>query len=635
MIYFAGERLDWRDPENWNSQPIVVRGYDASGNLLSIIRADFLTVTVSTSGTGYDLSAYTKSGSLVSIRHNPSNGYQLCYPGALAASTDGHLYWASGPFWAYVNGTTWTGDLVLDFFRVYNRNGDRVPFPQLHGSLIRAVKLDSGGNIIVGGEFNGALFYTLRKYDSSGSLLWSVATGNVVLDIAIDSSDNVYVASTSFVAKYNSSGAQQWSKALSYGDIAYTIAVDASYVYDSGYFNTGKIEKRNIGDGEIVATVITDNDNRITLLGSTIYSVEFDSFSSTCYKKFDTSLNLLSTINYETPDASTFVGRDCFSGKPGVDVNGNVYFCGNRRLISGIGSVGNLFHFYSLTSTNTKRWETLSATMLPGIRWDTGVVRTDAEYLTYDYVTAYGGDAGPDLCTIPIGGNWEFWRGCSTVIVIEDTKLPGLALPVSLGIPTWTGDTYTDVAGLSLPLYIGNITTIRDYVGALPLPDVYRLYLTGTPTIELPLSSIQCRRNIEKLSVTLIVPSLTSTLISAIEARRAGNIIVVRGKKFPDGTEQLDEMVNTGLSSLRYDIGTGSASATLNGNIASAISSKIRAIRGISYRNTINQLRRVRCAIDTFLLPGDTADLGNGETFVVSELTFNINTDQATMEISE
>jgi len=43
----------------------------------------------------------------------------------------------------------------------------------------------------------------------------------------------------------------------------------------------------------------------------------------------------------------------------------------------------------------------------------------------------------------------------------------------------------------------------------------------------------------------------------------------------------------------------------------------------------------VRCAVDTFLRPGDTADLGAGETMTVAELTYSVTPTSASMEIAE
>lgn len=95
-------------------------------------------------------------------------------------------------------------------------------------------------------------------------------------------------------------------------------------------------------------------------------------------------------------------------------------------------------------------------------------------------------------------------------------------------------------------------------------------------------------------------------------------------------------MIVAPFSALRWDAGSQSASATIDG-VATAVAEnpKTRLMRGIIYRNARNGLRRVRCAVDTYLSPGDTADLGAGETLVVSEISYQVSPDQAVMEIAE
>jgi hypothetical protein len=175
----------------------------------------------------------------------------------------------------------------------------------------------------------------------------------------------------------------------------------------------------------------------------------------------------------------------------------------------------------------------------------------------------------------------------------------------------------------------------RDYSGARKFPEVYRLYLTGTPNIELPIASLQCRSDLNTLTLSLVVPALTSALISAIESRITGELVVLKGLRFPSGTEQIDEMLRVPLDSLRYDLGQQSGSASLSGTVANSGGGRVRTLNGISYRNTIGGVRRVRCAVDTYLQPGDTANLGGGETLVVAEIVYAINPNQSTMEIVE
>jgi hypothetical protein len=62
----------------------------------------------------------------------------------------------------------------------------------------------------------------------------------------------------------------------------------------------------------------------------------------------------------------------------------------------------------------------------------------------------------------------------------------------------------------------------------------------------------------------------------------------------------------------------------------------IRKMRGISFRGMNNSgARRFRCALDMYLKPGDTADLGDGETMIVDQVAYTVSARQAVMEISE
>jgi hypothetical protein len=164
---------------------------------------------------------------------------------------------------------------------------------------------------------------------------------------------------------------------------------------------------------------------------------------------------------------------------------------------------------------------------------------------------------------------------------------------------------------------------------------VYRAYLTGTPDLELPISSLQCRRDAAGTSLVLTAPGLDAATIAAIEARETGDIIVKRGIRFADGTEQIDEMFRMPLTGLRYDLGSQSGSASLTAADVTPAGGYTRTLTDINYRNTIAANRRIRCAVDTYLLPGDTANLGGGETMTVAEIVYSIGPDSASMEVAE
>ena len=121
--------------------------------------------------------------------------------------------------------------------------------------------LDSSGGVYVGGMTKsagqGGNDMMIAKYNSSGVIQWQRALGSSGndqgLNVATDSSDNVYICGTSatsgagmeelIIAKYNSSGTIQWQRRLggSANDVAYGVATDSSdnvYVCGSTRSNT-------------------------------------------------------------------------------------------------------------------------------------------------------------------------------------------------------------------------------------------------------------------------------------------------------------------------------------------------------------------------------------------------------------
>jgi uncharacterized delta-60 repeat protein len=123
-----------------------------------------------------------------------------------------------------------------------------------------SIAFDSSGNVYVGGSTYagaGGQDFLLAKYNSSGTLQWQRTFGGASNDagygVAVDSSDNVYISGWTYsagagnqdflFAKYNSSGTLQWQKVLggTGNDEGYDVAIDSSdNVYILGhhaYFN--------------------------------------------------------------------------------------------------------------------------------------------------------------------------------------------------------------------------------------------------------------------------------------------------------------------------------------------------------------------------------------------------------------
>ena len=115
-----------------------------------------------------------------------------------------------------------------------------------------------------------------------------------------------------------------------------------------------------------------------------------------------------------------------------------------------------------------------------------------------------------------------------------------------------------------------------------------------------------------------------------------GDLIVYRGLRFADGSEQLDELVRVVFTGCRYDGGANRRSLTLEGSITTpSANAQTRTARGISYRNQSAQGRRLRCDVDTWLRPGDQMDLGGGEFITVDSIVCSISPASAVMEIAE
>lgn len=166
---------------------------------------------------------------------------------------------------------------------------------------------------------------------------------------------------------------------------------------------------------------------------------------------------------------------------------------------------------------------------------------------------------------------------------------------------------------------------------------IYRLYLAadGYDDLELPLSSFSAnRRNGEPTYLYVVIPSPVP-YISAITDRVGGEIVLHSGFATPD-TEAMTELMRVDFDSFRYDLGARSGSASLTGHSTVSFSNpKTILLQGVSYKNVTDGIRRVRCYPDMWLAPGDTADLGGGETFVVDFISYTISPNQATMEVSE
>ena len=147
--------------------------------------------------------------------------------------------------------------------------------------------LDASGNVYVTGFLYkpsepGIRDYLTVKYSPAGDDLWSRAyeTGGIdeAYDVAVDGSGNVYVAGTSGVVRYSSSGTQQWVG--KFDGVAHALIQTGGFVYATGVSGTDIVAARYDGTGARLWSTAYDlgGDEKayaLRLVGSTLYVAGF------------------------------------------------------------------------------------------------------------------------------------------------------------------------------------------------------------------------------------------------------------------------------------------------------------------------------------------------------------------------
>jgi streptogramin lyase len=128
-----------------------------------------------------------------------------------------------------------------------------------HGDTLNCVTLDSDGNVYVGGLSSaGSSNYSLRKYNSSGSLQWSIntGTGKRVQGMAVSSDGYLYIAqdgTSDNLRKYQLDGTEittGWR--ISWGNEARGVSCDTSgNIYFCGAVVSSNSLKKYNGSGSL------------------------------------------------------------------------------------------------------------------------------------------------------------------------------------------------------------------------------------------------------------------------------------------------------------------------------------------------------------------------------------------------
>ena len=209
------------------------------------------------------------------------------YTDAIAIDGEGNVYIAGtffSPTVTFDNTVLTNTSSDYDIFIVkYNSNGVVQWAKKCGGNkydIVRDIKTDHQGNIIICGHFESAVMYFgnlsvanpntetsdifIAKFNSDGTPLWAKRAGNSSADIgtgvAVDSSDNIYLSgsigstgivfgnlpaiSTNgnydiFVAKYNALGTALWSKNT--GSVNYELGANAVIDLNDNLYISGII----------------------------------------------------------------------------------------------------------------------------------------------------------------------------------------------------------------------------------------------------------------------------------------------------------------------------------------------------------------------------------------------------------
>jgi len=562
---------------------------------------------------------------------------------------------AAAPY-LYIGAEVFTSDNTYAVYILDKAGNTKLAVRQGFGPNIYGIVADADGFFYSAGQPSLTDGYTTRKYDSDGNQLWAVDHGGDVYGITLDSSGNIYTVGdavnnagekwyagtrTGFYTtrKYNNDGVLQFS--IDHGESLYghpnAIRVSPSgQIYTVGrnnygetynqlkaYNSSGVLQWEQYGIDQILCIALDSSGNIF------VGGYAFD--GSNHIKKYSSSGSLLA------------------EGRPGTVIDST---------ITGIAidSADDVYMVYA----NTLKLKLGNDLSLIWQDYDSSIVVDPGDYrpqlalgITLDaddniYICNFASGFSPSwhIRAYDKNGEWIFdatlqdgipptaTESNAFCIFALEPKVPGLRLPVNIGQATTHGYDISMPPALPLALQLG-IPTTRWDTDTQRHQQLYRCYLTGTTWLELPIESITCYQSENGGSLSVVCKNITYEQIAEISERTDGDIIIKRG--FSIGQqEQYDVFLVAIFTEFDSIFTTTDSSITLTGTLsAPTVDTKEREIQQISYRTATDGIRRIRCSIDTYLCPGDTALLGGEESLVISSMTYYISPDSAFMEISE
>lgn len=462
--------------------------------------------------------------------------------------------------------------------------------------VIYCVKTDDSGNVYVCGDYvadaatdpHDTAPYSIRKYNSNGALVWSKfpqvdfqSIGNL-RHLSLDASGNIYICGwTNLIAKFDNNGNQIWIKRAEWELFFATI------------------------DKIIVAA-----DGFIYTVGSARWITKWDSSGN----------EILSIDRQYSYDYSVYTKSFC------MDDSSNIYM---------LVDVDGHPHLFKFNNSGTLVFEKTYTT--EEVPQEFSDIETDGVYL-YGYKTKIVKLSCADGSVVsyfdiynpaPVTNNYPF------CINLQQTEIISTFIDFESSGHRWVGD-YTSFAQVNnIGFDVAAPQLRRDFLAEI-IETHYSAELRKTgQIIPIKITSFSARKNQSGLSLSAVLSTFDIDLLLAISSYTDWTLVIVRLSSL-DGKKFSDDFISAPLQGIRYDIGSTKASMTFSASTSTINRySQTRQIKNISYSSLTNNKRRVRGSIDLYLEIGDTADIGNGETFVVGDITYYCSTTQSTMEISE
>lgn len=495
---------------------------------------------------------------------------------------------------------------LIGVYRKYNISGSDIPTYRLynrHGVLKRAftiavsgvdavnltlsrvIAVDASQNVyVLLSKTNSSYQTILQKYSNTGALLWQqilvssgfqVGAGGLILDHAGDVIVSYSSSFSSYISKRDpSDGSETWTITADY--LAISLLVDASDYLFSCQYNA--IMRRYDSSGALTHTGDFANINGYNNAGL-LFLYDGDIYVSGYH----------GCNQFSAADLST-VSSYALMSPAGISDDGTFYF---------------------LDSTHT------GSTTDPLVWAKTGAPNGSLLW-----------EAAEPLNDVMFGF-------AQFLNIIESAETDSILLPLALSAPTWAGDRYAVSPGLAFSLALQTPRWILEPRNYADVRTQYRAYLSGTPGIVLSIASFSCQRTTQVTRFSVACRGLTYAQMVEIEAR-IGNAFFLQTAFVPrSGGVQYVDVFQAPLSSVRSDEGANQSSITLSAEEPAVIANpQTRTLRGISYRNEQDGRRRVRCAVDAYLQPGDTVNAGV-DSWIVGDISYFVSASQATMEIAE